>query len=103
MTGHDPGDSGTVQCSWCEREATTYLVSDRDSHRSVDAACQGHADEWAHIYRRAVPIPGAILDLTQRAPDLIDLTEALPLAREAAANLDAERRRRPDDVPALED
>ena len=74
-----------MHCSWCGAEATTYLLSDRDSHNSVDTACDVHAAEYAHIYRRSVPIHRTVVDL--REPAVIDLTDGLPLAAEAAAAL----------------
>ncbi len=70
--------------SWCGAEATTYLLSDRDSHNNVDLACDDHAGEYAHIYRRSVPVHRDVVDL--RDP-VIDLAEALPLETEAAAAL----------------
>ncbi|MFC6238990.1 hypothetical protein [Longivirga aurantiaca] len=72
-----------MHCSWCGAEATTYLLSDRDSHNSVDTACDAHAAEYAHIYRRAVPVHRDVVDL--REPAVIDLTDGLPRAAEAAA------------------
>ena len=84
-----------MHCSWCGAEATTYLLSDRDSHNSVDPACDSHAGEYAHIYRRAVPVHRDVVAL--REPVVVDLTDGLPLAAEAAAALappDPERRTR---------
>ena len=75
-----------MQCIWCGHEATTYLISDRDSHNSVDGACDEHAAEHAHLYRRAVPMRRpAVVDLREPAPDVVDLTDGLPVAAEAAA------------------
>ena len=74
-----------MQCIWCGREATTYLLSDRDSHNSVDGACDEHAQEHAHSYRRAVPMHRpAVIDLRDSAPEVVDLTDGLPVAAQAA-------------------
>jgi hypothetical protein len=73
-----------MHCIWCDREATTYLISDRDSRNSVDAACDEHAAEHEHLYRRAVPMPRTVVDLRDPAPDVVDLTSDLPVAAEAA-------------------
>lgn len=69
-----------MDCSWCGAEATTYLISDRDSHKSVDSACDEHAAEYAHIYRRAVPVRRDDVDL--REPTVVDLTDSLAPAAE---------------------
>ena len=71
-------------CCWCAREATAYLVSDRDSHNSADTACDVHVDEYAHIYRRAVPIHRDVVDVRDREPEVVDLTDGLPVASAAA-------------------
>ena len=43
-------------CSWCDEEATVYLVSDTDSHAHADAACYEHDAMWGKLYRRSVPL-----------------------------------------------
>jgi hypothetical protein len=73
-----------MHCIWCDSEATTYLISDRDSHNSVDTACDEHAEEHEHLYRRAVPMRRPVVDLRERAPEVVDLTAGLPVAAEAA-------------------
>ena len=74
-----------MQCIWCGRDATTYLISDRDSRNSVDGACDEHAQEHAHLYRRAVPMRRpAVVDLREPAPAVVDLREDLPVAAQAA-------------------
>ena len=60
-------------CAWCDDEATAYLVSDVDSHRSADAACDEHDAMWGKLYRRSVPIRRyAVVDL--RSTPSVDLT-----------------------------
>lgn len=73
-----------MHCIWCDREATTHLISDRDSRNSVDAACDEHAAEHEHLYRRAVPMHRTVVDLRDPAPEVVDLTAGLPVAAEAA-------------------
>lgn len=80
-------------CIWCDREATTYLVSDRNSHNSVDSACDEHAEVHAHLYRRAVPMHRTVVDLREPAPEVVDLTDGLPLAAEAAEAVEIRRER----------
>ena len=74
-----------MHCSWCALEATTYLLSDRDSHNSVDSACDEHVAEYAHIYRRSVPIHRDVIDLRERAAEVVAVADSLPLADQAAA------------------
>jgi hypothetical protein len=84
-----------MDCSWCERQATYFLVSDRDSRRNVDHACDEHTEQWRHLYRRAVPVPASgpapqVVDVREgEAVDLRDAgptAAALPEPRSAAAD-----------------
>jgi hypothetical protein len=43
-------------CSWCDDEATVFLVSDVDSHHNVDYACDTHESMWGRLYRRSVSL-----------------------------------------------
>ena len=85
----------TVRCSWCEAPAEFFLLSDRDSHNSVDHACAEHTRAYGHLYRRSVLMPTATIDLRDDAPDgdgAVDLTEpAVPASREASADEQADR------------
>ena len=60
-------------CAWCDDEATAYLVSDVDSHRIADAACDEHDAMWGRLYRRSVAIRrNTVVDLRSTAS--VDLT-----------------------------
>ena len=60
-------------CAWCDDEASVYLVSDVDSHRSADAACDEHDAMWGRLYRRSVAIRrNTVVDLRSTAS--VDLT-----------------------------
>lgn len=63
-------------CSWCDDEATYYLLSDRNSRNSTDSACEVHADQYGHLYRRRVAIPARVVDL--RDVSVADAPEARP-------------------------
>jgi hypothetical protein len=45
-----------MQCSWCDRSAQYFMLSDRQGPH-VDRACREHMLQWQSLYRRAVPLP----------------------------------------------
>ena len=76
-----------VRCAWCEAPAEFFLLSDRDSHNSVDHACAEHTRAYGHLYRRSVLMPTAVVDLREQAP--VDLRgEAVPAARDSEDQAD---------------
>jgi hypothetical protein len=76
-----------VRCAWCEAPAEFFLLSDRDSHNSVDHACAEHTRAYGHLYRRSVLMPTAVVDLREQAD--VDLRgEGVPAARDSQDQAD---------------
>ena len=68
-------------CSWCDDDATVFLVSDVDSRNNVDYACDVHEGLWGRLYRRSVSLAHhRVIDLRdpadpQAGADLRDTTD----------------------------